>query len=65
MIRGDLTRVVVELEAELGVGEERCEVLEAHTAARVLGGHPVDLVDAHERGGYFSLLAGGRVAPVT
>ena len=46
----DLAGIVGELESQPRVREQGREVLEAHTAARFVGRHPVDEVDAHERG---------------
>src|SRR5262249_43366132 len=45
----DLARFGVELEAKPGVREQRSEILEANTRARLVGRQTVDEVDAHER----------------
>ncbi len=45
----DLGGLAVELEAQLRVREQRGEVFEADAAARFVGGHAVDDVDANQR----------------
>src|SRR4029077_20955524 len=59
---GDLLRIGRQLELQLGVGEQRREVLEARSDARVLGRQAADVVDPEERGVLLVACLGARRA---